>query len=280
MRNILLCTMIFLWGLLPRIYSQPIPFKKMSLPEVLKSSHSVELITDSLKSTDEWMRIYAAVRLGELQDPAAIHSLEEAYAREPAFNTIDHGYGLKYYCLRSIGLIGGSEAARFLNKTWDDLFSSKLGEKDRYLGEDVIGNYKGLFEGMEALDEPGYSGLLQLFFSNNGLHSILRELACRSYLRIYLKDARFATFQDSLVYLLREKMSAASIPRYDENGNRTTASIKDSALYGLIITVGQQDPDAIRSFASALPPSDPFVAQLDTLYERAYNMMIRQKGKE
>ena len=244
------------------------PYKKMTLPEFYANETSIAILADSLKSSDEGARIYAAVRLGQLKDPSAIAALEDAYEAEPHYSLIDHGNGVKYYALVSIATIGGREAMHFIEELAAKLMAPNVAAaySPHYIHfGDTLEIFSGLSEAMAATNESRFSNMLLGLFDNPQIDAHLREISYRSYLKMVLNDTELTTFEDSLRFLLDQKKQVAGSSRFDSSGARTAESLKNDALFSLLIKFGKIDPAVIQTYKSTLPAQDPFIAELDSL---------------
>lgn len=243
-------------------------FKPIEVPDFFKNTNSIKVLSDSLKSTREDTRRYSAIRLGELKDPSAIKVLKEAYDNEPYHYRIDYGYSVGYYCLRSIGLIGGSQAEQFLSELASEIFIYDAIGKNRVHYDDTLYIIHGLFEAIVEI--KGYEDAQYFldFALDSNIYYLEREKAYESYLSLYLKNPVFSSFADSMNFLLDEKRNTFRAPRFNEVMERTTGYIKNEALHSLILKFGEKDPGIIDLYRNNLAPDDPYAESLEDLKRR------------
>lgn len=250
------------------LYAQH-PFKRLRLPDIYKNSSSVEMLADSIKSIDEGARVYSVIRLGQIGDEASIAILKEAYQNEPHYSAItDRSYGVKYYSLLSIGKIGGPKAISFFNELSSKLLSDNIVrtfKPNYYLFGDTLDIFAGLCKGMVSTGYTPYENKFLELFDDSQISPRLREISYQSYLEMLLKQSQYASFQDSVDFLLGQKKLVTGIPSFDSSNVRTSESIKNYALFGLLIEYGKQDPTAIQVYKSKLSSGDPFDDELDSL---------------
>lgn len=244
------------------------PYKKMKLPDVYSNETSIATLSDSLKSSDEGARIYAAVRLGQLKDPSAIAALKEAYETEPHYSLIDHGNGVKYYCLVSIASIGGPEAVHFLEELGGKLLAPEVASafSPHYIHfGDTLEIFSGLCEAMAAIDQAPFSNILLRLFDNPQIDPHLREISYRSYLKMELKAPDFTSLRDSIYFLLDKKREEVSAARSEIGESKVACILRNNAIRTLLIDYGVTDPSILREYESTLPAHDLFIPELDSL---------------
>ncbi|UCC81108.1 MAG: HEAT repeat domain-containing protein [Candidatus Zixiibacteriota bacterium] len=273
MRNRILVLITLSLSLIPAISYGDNAFRLIEVPDFFKNTNSIKVLSDSLKSTREDTRRYSAIRLGELKDPSAINALKEAYDNEPYHYRIDYGYSVGYYCLRSVGSIGGPQAEQVLNDLASMIFVYDVIGKNRVHYDDTLYIIHGLFEAIVEI--KGYEDakyFLDMALDSN-IYYLEREKAYESYLRVYIKNPSFLSYADSMNYLLDEKKNTYRAPKFNNDNERTMDYIKDEALHSLIIKYGEKDPGIIDLYGNNLAPDDPYADSLEILKRRVENRL-------
>lgn len=263
-RILILTDLLLLFGVLPdNIASFDDQYMLAGMPAYMKDINSMAVLCDSLKSPDLSTRLHSVIRLVQLNDQAVVPAIIDAYEKEPVqtVSAVDMGYGFKYFALSGVGRIGGEVAVSFLRQLADSLMSS-VKEKQN-LSPDELSAVAGLLEGLAEVEPADRASKYLEYFNYERLNSRVRVDAYMAFERIHLKDTTFATYKDSLFYLLDQKKNLKVTQNYVAPRVMTTEYAKANALSDLIIAYGGQDVSVFEEYENTLRAGDPFLNEIE-----------------
>jgi hypothetical protein len=262
-RILILMNLLILFGTAPSDISFfDDQYMLAGMPPYMKEINSVTVLADSLKSPDLSTRLHAVIRLVQLKDHAAVPAIVDAYQKEPVqtVSAVDLGYGFKYFALSGIGRIGGEVAASFLRHVADSLMSSVKDKQN--LGPDESSAVAGLLEGLAELEPADRANKYLEYFNYEKMNSWARVDAYVAFERIHLRDTTFATYKDSLFYLLDQKRNLKVTENYIAPRVMSTQYAKANALSDLIVAYGAQDLSVFDQYGNTLEAADPFLNEI------------------
>ncbi len=244
--------------------SSDFAFRDIILPEYMKTTSSILVLGDSLKSPSGITRLYAVKRMAQLKDPQAVPLLKEAISKEPPVVGIDSNLGLRYYAIIAIGRVGGPTAEAYLYGLTEDFRKANPSPGVRG-GLDHIETVYAVFIGLAELGTERCREFLYRTYSNPDIEGNFRAGAYAAYKRIILKDARFASPRDSLNYILDELRKTVVTNNYVSPGVMSTEFIETNGLKELIYEYGHDHPNLLEDYKNDLALDDNFILKLDTI---------------
>jgi hypothetical protein len=243
---------------------------EIRIPGNFAQISSQKALIDSTTSPNVSSRFNAVLRLIQIGDSTAVPALIDLYKKSPSRQSfIDDNKGIEYWSLYAIGKLGGAEARKFL---WD--VAEKLLKPEiiyRPAAGDTLFRFQGLFEALSMAERKDKDKYFLQIFNNDTTNSIIRMQAYETYLRLHLKDARYADLHSKIYYLLDEMRPIKNIDNYIRPGVQSSAFIKKDALKEAVIELAISNPDILASYQRDLPPYDPFVKEIRKIIEITYS---------
>lgn len=245
-------------------YAAPLQYLNIKLPSYFSSVSSISILSDSLKSKNEFVRKCAVVRLVELGNTESVSMIIEAYENEPIREfTIDLNNGLRYYSLSGLGKLKSPEAAAYLRKLAQDVFILKA-DMDWAKG-DAFQIVVGVLDGLAEIGTEEDTNFLLSVFDGAEFGSGIRKFAFTAYTRVHLRNPELINNREKVAYVLEYLKSLVDSDPMDTLSTDTPDQIKRRALFTNLVELGIESEDQIMEYKLNLPVKDPFVKELENV---------------
>jgi len=245
-------------------HAEPLQYLNVNLPQYISQDTSVRVLSDSLKSGNEFIRKCVAVRLGQFDNSSVVPLLINAYENEPVRPfTTDPTNGVRYYALTSIGKAGGIEAESYLTKLANEIFLQQK-ELDWAKG-DAIQITVGVLDGLAEIASQADIDLLLNIFESHGHGMVVRKFAYTAYIRARLKSSNLSHTQEGVNWVLDQLRSIVNSDSTRSSPMNSPNRIKGDALFTNLVELGIDHEEMIRQYRSFLSSEDPVNAELDRI---------------
>jgi hypothetical protein len=166
------------------------------------------------------------MRLGEIGNGADLGLSIKAFEDQSYNNAIEAIPGVKYFCLESIGEIGGPDAEKFLREVTISLSKNIMGEKFSFTWADTLMTLGVALRGLGAVGTVSSGALLDTIFRNTEIMTMMRSIAYLGVLKIELKyNSSLTNSSDTAIFLIDKWKSIPWAP------NEFTANGPDSNFF-------------------------------------------------
>jgi hypothetical protein len=239
------------------------------VPAYIEAISNLDSLSNLLKSANFNDKLAIYIRIGEIGDTRGLKILMDAFEDQPYDNAIEATPGIKYYCLESIGKIGGPDAEKFLKEIVSNLKKDIRAGTNSFTRADSLITIDAALNSLGEIGTFSASVYLDSIFHNNDNFWLIRANAYLGLLNIEMKNRDLNNMADTAMFLIENwKEIPLSQHQFTGPGVIDTNYIKRDNIEALIYKYRSFMTPYITDLMNKMNSSDPKFEILKELKNR------------
>jgi hypothetical protein len=259
-------TLIILAG---KVVAMPVIGYTPKVPAYIEAISNLDSLSDLLKGASFNDKLAIFIRIGEIGDTRGLKILMDAFENQPYDNAIEAAPGIKYYCLESIGKIGGPDAESFLKTVVINLSKEIKVNINSFTSADSVMTLGACLRALGSVGTISAGAFLDSVSQNSDFKPMLRSIAYLEAIKIEIKNnISLKNGADTSQFLLIKWVALPwTATEYSTHGANMNYFFRND-IESLIYQYRSITYPLVLSLIDQMNPNDPKTSALIKLKER------------